>query len=296
MSLTVSQVYSVRFGNKLPLPKGVQDKIARLRITPAAYKPFRPARPLKHKPEPTENWRLKCLTSYVSKLKDKCDEDYSEIFGILNIINSQNLSMLSEKAITIISKRDSEFRLRVSALLFNKAITESLFGGIMADCTLKLSIAFPEFREDIRAQLNMFSKLYDINDTLVYPRDGEDDFDNKVIYWMKQKNTRRGYAKFTTHLYVRDLITEEFMAFTIESVLTELLESGSQPKSERTEENTTQYVDFLFESAKVLPDSKAIRSIISERIQKILAIPKTDIPSLCMRSRFRLEDTIKCVQ
>jgi hypothetical protein len=167
----------------------------------------------------------------------------------------------------------------------------------MADCTLRLSVAFPEVREDIHLQLTMFSKLYDINDTLVYPKDGEDDFDDKVIKWMKQKNTRRGDAKFVTHLYTRDLITEEFMAVTVESVLTELLESGQQAKSERTEENTTQYVDFLFESAKVLPPtSKAIRSIINERVQGILLIPKLSIPSLCMRSRFRLEDTVKCVQ
>lgn len=298
MSLTVSQIYSVRYGTKLALPRGVQDNIARLRITPAVYKPFRPAKHTPYRPrQEIENWRIKSLSAYVGKLKDKADPDYSEVFGILNIINTQNLVSLSNQAIALISKRDADFRLRVSTLLFNKAITESLFGGIMADCAVRLNTAIPDIQGDIITQLNMFTKLYDINDTLVYPRDGEEGFDDKVILWMKQKNTRRGYAKFVTHLYIRDLITEELMAATIQSVLKDLLESAQQPKSERTEENTTQYVDFLFESSKVLPvTSKAIRSIINERVQGILAIPKPDIPSLCMRSRFRLEDALKCVQ
>jgi hypothetical protein len=38
-----------------------------------------------------------------------------------------------------------------------------------------------------------------------------------------------------------------------------------QPKSEQTEENTTQYVDFLFETAKILPaTAKDLRGLLNE--------------------------------
>jgi len=56
-------------------------------------------------------------------------------------------------------------------------------------------------------------------------------------------------------------------------------------------------VDFLFESAKVLPKTALeIRKMISESLGNFLKIPRPDLPSLCMRSRFRAEDTLKCVQ
>jgi hypothetical protein len=299
MSLTLSQVYSVRFGTKLPLPRSVQDNIARLRITPVTYKPFRPAtkQPFRARQEPIENWRTKSLTAYVSKIKDGADPDYSEIVGIFNKLSLQKLIPLTTEAITIMGKRDEEFRLRVSTLLFNKAITESMFASLMADCALKLVNAMPDIRDDILIQLTMFPKLYDTNDTLVYPTSTEPGYDDKVVLWMKQKDKRRGYAKFVTQLFVRDLIGEEFMSNTIQSVIKDLHESAAQSKTEQTEENTTQYVDFLFESSKILPRSaKALNARIKEDILVILAIPKPQVPSLCMRSRFRIEDVLKCVQ
>jgi hypothetical protein len=300
MSLTISQVYSVRFGVKLPLPRGVQENIARLRITPVTYKPFRPAAKQVFRPrqEPTiENWRIKSLTAYVSKINDKADKEYSEIMAILNKLSLQKIDPLTKEALAIMATRDAEFRLRVSALLFDKAITESMFASLMADFALRLVVTIPDIREDLTTQLAMFPKLYNTNDTLTYPVSSEPGYDDKVILWMKQKDKRRGYAKFVTQLFVRELVSEEFMSKTIESVISDLHESAAQVKTEQTEENTTQYVDFLFESAKVLPRSaKALNARIKEDILAILAAPKPSLPSLCMRSRFRIEDTLKCVQ
>jgi hypothetical protein len=300
MSLTISQVYSVRFGVKLPLPRGVQENIARLRITPVTYKPFRPAAKQVFRPrqEPTiENWRIKSLTAYVSKINDKADKEYSEIMAILNKLSLQKIDLLTKEALAIMATRDAEFRLRVSALLFDKAITESMFASLMADFALRLVVTIPDIREDLTTQLAMFPKLYNTNDTLTYPVSSEPGYDDKVILWMKQKDKRRGYAKFVTQLFVRELVSEEFMSKTIESVISDLHESAAQVKTEQTEENTTQYVDFLFESAKVLPRSaKALNARIKEDILAILAAPKPSLPSLCMRSRFRIEDTLKCVQ
>jgi len=300
MSLTISQVYSVRFGIRLPLPRGVQDNIAKLRITPVTYKPFRPASKATFRPrhEPIlDNWRIKSLTSYVSKIKDKADPDYSEIMGIFNKLSLQKIDPLTNEAIAIMSKRDAEFRLRISALLFNKAITESMFASLMADCAVKLVLANPDVREDLLTQLDMFPKLYDTNDTLVYPTSTEVGYDDKVVLWMMQKNKRRGYAKFVTQLFVRDLVGEEFMSKTIHSVISDLQESAVQLKTEQTEENTTQYVDFLFESAKVLPKTaRTLNARIKEDLLALMKIPRPELPSLCMRSRFRIEDILKCVQ
>jgi hypothetical protein len=298
MSLTVSQIYGVRFGAKLPLPKSVQDNIAKLRIMPVVYKPFRPAKHATFRPkQEVQNWREKALATYVSKIRDKDDKDYHEVFAILNKLSLQNIQKLSEQAITIISKRDEEFRLRITTLVFNKAITESMYAGILGDFALILQKEFSEVSEDLSTQAKMFTKLYDNNVTLTYPQASEVDFDNKVILWMKQKQTRRGYAKFLTQLFVRNLINEDIMLTSLQDVTQELLVIAKQQKTEQAEENVTQYVDFLFESSKVLPaTSIVLKQLIQKAIQEILDIPRPDLPSLSMRSRFRLEDVLKCVQ
>jgi hypothetical protein len=306
MSLTITQVYSARFGAKLPLPKSVQDNIAKLRITPVAYKPFRP--PPKHsafrpryepqsRPVISENWREKSLTAYVSKLADKGDADYHAIFSILNKISLSTMQKLSAEGLEILRKRDQEFRLRVTSLIFDKAITEHMFAGVLADFAVILNKEFPEISEDFTMQATMFTKLYDINVTLTYPQVMEPDYEDKVVRWMKQKDKRRGYAKFLTQLFVRGLISEEVITTSIQDVIVEMSQAARQPKSEQTEENTTQYVDFLFESSKVLPlSAKSLKLFISMALTDFLKVPRPDLPSLCMRSRFRIEDTLKCVQ
>ena len=297
MSLTVSQIYGVRFGAKLSLPKSVQDNIAKLRIMPVVYKPVRPAKHATFRPkQEVQNWREKALVAYVSKIKDKDDKDYHEIFAILNKLSFQNIQKLSESAVSIISKRDEEFRLRITTLVFNKAITESMYAGILGDFALILQKEFSEVAEDLSTQAKMFTKLYDNNVTLTYPQNSESDFANKVILWMKQKQTRRGYAKFLTQLFVRNLINEDIMTSSLKDVIQELLVIAKQQKTEQTEENATQYVDFLFESSNVLPKTSSVVNVIKEATASILSISRAELPSLSMRSRFRLEDVLKCVQ
>jgi hypothetical protein len=298
MSLTVSQVYSVRFGVKLPLPGLVQDNIAKLRITAAAYKPVRhPPKHHKQHKHDSENWRIRSIAGYVSRIKDNDDPDYHSIFAMLNKLSASNLLQLSKEASEIIAKRDQEFRLRISTLLFSKAISESMFASLMADLAVKVNESNSELRDDLILQASMFPKLYDINTTLTYPSSSEPDYDNKVVLWMKQKDKRRGYAKFLTQLFIRDLITEELMVSSVENVISELKSIAKQPRTEQTDENTTQFVDFLFESAKLLPvRAVVIRNLMKSSLTEVLAIPRHDVPSLGMRSRFRLEDALKCVQ
>jgi len=70
-----------------------------------------------------------------------------------------------------------------------------------------------------------------------------------------------------------------------------------QPKTEKSEEIVTQYADFLFEIAKILPPTAVeLRGLMQTRLTNVLAKPRPETSSMNMRSRFKLEDTQKCVQ
>ena len=297
MSLTVAQVYGVRFAEKLSLPQIVQDNIAKLRITPVAFKPYRPPPRAAYRAKPVENWRENALVEAVRRVKERDDSEYDEVFGSLNKIAPRTLDKLSDKVILNIKKRDENFRLRVTTLLFDMAISQSGYAILMADCAKKLVSEIPDVREDLLAQTEMFPKLYNMTETLTYPSSEEAGFADKVVEWMKLKDKRRGYAKFVTQLFVRELVEEKTVGECMTHVSSDLTAMAKQPKSEQSEENTTQYVDFLFETAKILPTSaKDLRALMNTFIRSVLDIPRAELPSLNMRSRFKIEDALKCVQ
>lgn len=299
MSLTAELVYSVRFGPKLPLPKVVQDNIAGLRITPVPFKPpYRaPQKFYNKKPAQPDNWRENALADSVRRVKERDDPEYDDVFSSLNKISVRTLDKLSEKIILNIKKRDDIFRLRVTTLLFDMAISQSGYAMLMADCAKKLAAEIPEICEDLVVQTEMFPKLYNMTETVVYPSSEQPGYPDKVIKWMKLKDTRRGYAKFITQLFVRQLVDEKMVGECMKYVSKDLETIAGHEKTEQSEENTTQYVDFLFETAKILPSSaKDLRSILSSFVQSLLQIPRDKLPGLNMRSRFKLEDAIKCVQ
>jgi len=297
MSLTVAQVYGVRFAEKLSLPKIVQDNIAKLRITPVAFKPYRPPARAPYRAKPAENWRENALVEAVRRVKERDDPEYDEVFGSLNKIAPRTLDKMSEKVITNIKKRDDIFRLRVTTLLFDMAISQSGYAILMADCAKKLVSEIPDIREDLLAQTEMFPKLYNMTETLTYPSSEEAGYADKVVEWMKLKDKRRGYAKFVTQLFVRELVEEKTVGECLTHVSSDLTGMAKQPKSDQSEENTTQYVDFLFETANILPDTaKDLRMLMKTFIESVLSIPRSELPSLNMRSRFKIEDALKCVQ
>jgi hypothetical protein len=297
MSLTVAQVYGVRFAEKLSLPKIVQDNIARLRITPVAFKPYRPPVRAPYRAKPVENWRENALVDAVRRVKERDDPEYDEVFSSLNKIAPRTLDKLSEKIVLNIKKRDEIFRLRITTLLFDMAISQSGYAVLMSDCAKKLASEVPEIKEDLVTQTEMFPKLYNMTETLTYPSSEEAGYADKVVEWMKLKDKRRGYAKFMTQLFVRELVSEQTVGECMTHVSADLIGMAKQEKSEQSEENTTQYVDFLFETAKILPSTaKDLRTLMKTFIQTVLDIPRSDLPSLNMRSRFKLEDAMKCVQ
>jgi hypothetical protein len=177
------------------------------------------------------------------------------------------------------------------------AISQSGYAILMADCAKKLVADISEIREDLLAQTEMFPKLYNMTETLTYPSSEEAGYGDKVVEWMKLKDKRRGYARFVTQLFVRELVEEKTVGECMTHVSADLTSMAKQPKTDQTEENTTQYVDFLFETAKVLPTTaNDLRTLMKTFIQSVLDIPRNELPSLNMRSRFKLEDAIKCVQ
>jgi hypothetical protein len=91
------------------------------------------------------------------------------------------------------------------------------------------------------------------------------------------------------------------MIFTsLKPVIDDLNLVARQPKNPQTEENTNQYVDFLFENANMLRgfryDSISIKQFIKSSLEEFIKIPRPELPSLSMRSRFKVEDILKCVQ
>jgi hypothetical protein len=230
-------------------------------------------------------------------VRETDDPQYDEMFGIFNKIAGQTLDKLSADAITIIKSRDEQFRLRVTTLLFDKAIKGSAYAGVMADLAKKLNTEIQDVSEDLETHAQMFGTLYDMSGTLTFPKVDEPDFEDKVVAWAKQKDVRRGYARFLTHLYTRELVSGQALQESMQKVIQDLNDTLVQPKSEQSEENVTQFADFLFEIAKLLkPTAVELRGLILSSVDTILKRPRPELPSLNMRSRFKLEDAMKCVK
>jgi hypothetical protein len=296
---TSALIYSVRFGPKLTLTELIQSNISRLRLVPAAYRPARPARPQKYVTRKREdtNWRSKVLADYVRKVRETDDPQYDEMFGIFNKIAAQTMDKLSAEAIEIVKSRDEQFRLRVTTLLFDKAIKGSAYAGVMADLAKRMNDEIPDVSDDLEIHVQMFGTLYDMSGTLTFPKVDEPEFENKVVAWAKQKDVRRGYARFLTHLYSRELVSGQALQESMQKVIQDLNDTLVQQKSEQSEENVTQFADFLFEIAKLLmPTAIELRGLILSSVETILKRPRPELPSLNMRSRFKLEDAAKCVK
>jgi hypothetical protein len=219
------------------------------------------------------------------------------MFGIFNKIAAQTMDKLSAEAIEIVKSRDEQFRLRVTTLLFDKAIKGSAYAGVMADLAKRMNDEIPDVSDDLEIHVQMFGTLYDMSGTLTFPKVDEPEFENKVVAWAKQKDVRRGYARFLTHLYSRELVSGQALQESMQKVIQDLNDTLVQQKSEQSEENVTQFADFLFEIAKLLmPTAIELRGLILSSVETILKRPRPELPSLNMRSRFKLEDAAKCVQ
>lgn len=277
-------MYAFRTAPHISLPAGIQQAIENLRRTAMVFKPvFRSPKPRIHG---TDNWREASLIECVRKVREQEDPEYSQIFAIFNKLTRSNLDKLTGDIVEKMSTRDAEFRLRISTLLFDKAITNHVFASVMADCALRLSKTCPDIVQDLATQVAMFHTLYNMNDTIVCS-------DATLVEWTKQKERRRGYAKFMTELNARSLITDDCVHTSLEDVLAELLILLRQTKTEQNDENIQQCAVFLFETLKLIPASnKTSRVFLSKALKTIL---DSKPPTLGKKSQFKLEDALKLV-
>ena len=173
--MTSAFIYSLRFAEKLSLPAIIQENIAKLRISPAAYRPIRPIKPryVRRRPEDSDNWRERILVDYIKRVREVTDPSYDSVFEIFNKITNVTMKKLSEECLTILKTQDEQFRLRVTTLLFDRAIKGSAYAAVMADLAQILNTEIPDVADDLETHVKMFSKLYNMNDTLVFPTLGE---------------------------------------------------------------------------------------------------------------------------
>jgi hypothetical protein len=175
------------------------------------------------------------------------------------------------------------FRLRVTTLLFDRGIRQNFYASLLADLYLDIVKSVEDARSDLTTQIAMFDALYDMNAVTIVPSSSDAGFDDALIAWTKQKETKRGFAVYTAELYSRGLIPEETMAVFVKTIIDDLRDTVLQKKSPPIEEHADHLVRFL---AAVAPKVKGV----GELIRPILSLPKAETPSLCMKSRFKLED------
>jgi hypothetical protein len=282
-SLTVSSIYALRPSVKQPLPDSVIEVFSKLRTS------FRPVfrRPPRREP-PTEaaNWRQNVLVETLRKVREKDDADYDEINAAINKLSKPTYSKLTDMIKTKLVARDAMFRLRVTTLLFDRGIRQNFYASMLADLYSDIVQLSEDARQDLMTQVSMFDALYDTSAVTIVPSSTDSGFDAALIAWTKQKETKRGFAVYTSELYSRGLIPEATMAVFVSTVVDDLRETIGHKKTPPVEEHVDHLVRFL---AAVAPKVKEVKPKVAE----ILKIPRTDTPSLTMKSRFKLEDVAK---
>jgi hypothetical protein len=278
--MDVYSIYASRPSVKQPLPDSVVEIFSKLRTS------FRPVfrRPVRREPVvEVANWRQNVLVETLRKVREKDDPDYDEINAAINKLSKPTYAKLTDLIKSKIAARDAMFRLRVTTLLFDRGIRQNFYASMLADLYSDIVKLSEDARADLMTQVSMFDSLYDTSAVTIVPSSSDSGFSDALIAWTKQKETKRGFAVYTSELYSRGLIPESTMAVFVVTVVDDLRESIAQKKTPPVEEHVDHLVRFL---AAVAPKVKEVKPKVAE----ILAIPRTETPSLTMKSRFKLED------
>jgi len=280
---SVISIYALRPSVKQPLPDSVVEIFSKLRTS------FRPVyrRPVRREP-PVEvaNWRQNVLVETLRKVREKDDADYDEINAAINKLSKPTYSKLTDMIKSKIAARDPMFRLRVTTLLFDRGIRQNFYASLLADLYSDIVKAEEDARSDLATQVDMFDSLYDTSAVTIVPSSTDAGFTDALIAWTKQKETKRGFAVYTSELYSRGLIPEATMAAFVKTIADDLGETIRHARTPPTEEHVDHLVRFL---AAVAPKVKEVKALV----RTIIAVPRVETPSLCMKSRFRLEDVAK---
>lgn len=283
--MDVETVYASRALAREPLSQSILQIIARLKIS---FKPpFR--RPNFHKKRDPEdvNWRQNALADVVRKVRETADADYDAVSSCINKMSKQNFIKMIVEILARLDKRDPMFRLRVTTLLFDRGVRQPFFAPMMADAYAEITKSHPEALADLQTLVQLFDDLYDASKVIVVPASTEPGYDESIFAWTKQKEMKRGFAVYVAELYTRSLIPPETMMGFVASVLVDLHDGVRAPKTSANEENVDGLVRFLFAVAPKID--------IKNEIRALLAIPRDQTVSLSMKSRFKLEDTLKIV-
>ena len=281
--MDIASIYAVRTLPRPGLDSSILDIISKLKISfkPTYRRPFQPNR---RKAE-RDDWRESALLDVVRKVREKDDPDYDEVNASINKLSKANYTKLVTDVLARMGKRDELFRLRVTTLLFDRGIHQIFFAPLMADAYRDIIKAHPDASNDLATQITMFDKLYDTGNVTMIPAVSDPGYEEAVVAWTKQKEKKRGFAVYLGELYSRGLIPEDTMMTIVKTILDDLRDTAKMPKSGPNEEHVDALVRFVFAVASKVPIAKDVRPI--------LAIPKPDLPSLSMKSRFKLEDALK---
>jgi hypothetical protein len=286
--MDIQSIYAARALPRPSLSEEVTLLISRLKIS---FKPaFRRAFTNRNRHSSSSSaaapdWREAALFEVVRKVREKDDEDYDAVSAAMNKLSKSNYTKLMTDVLERIAKRDAMFRLRVTTLLFDRGVRQTFFATMMADAYKDIAKAHPEALQDLSIQTAMFEKLYDVDNVTVVPAVSDPGYDEAIIAWTKQKETKRGFAVYVSELYSRSLVPEETMMGFLHKAMEELAVSIRGSKTEANVEHVDALVRFLFAVAPKVP--------IRSQLSALLSIPKAETPSLNMKSRFSLEDAAK---
>ena len=220
------------------------------------------------------------------KVREKDDADYDEVNAFLNKLTKQTYDKMMVAIMERLDKRDSMFRLRVTTLLFDRGIQQSFYAPLMADAYRDIASAYPDARQDLMVQVMMFDTLYAETNVTLVPHHTDPGYTDAIIAWTKQKEKKRTFAVYVAELFARSLLPQEVMSAFVKTIMDELKEGIRQPKTPVTEEHVDALVRFVFAVAAKVPEVK-------DPVRSLLAIPKADTPCLNMKSRFKLDDSLK---
>jgi hypothetical protein len=273
--------FAIYAARALPRPSLSEETLLLISKLKISFKPIvrRVAR------KPVDNWREAALADVVRKVREKDDPDYDEISAAINKLSKANYTKLMTDVLARLTKRDALFRLRVTTLLFDRGVRQTFFATLMSDAYKDIAAAHPDALQDLATQTQLFDTLYDMGNVTVIPSSTDPGYDEAVIAWTKQKETKRGFAVYVSELYKRGLVPEETMMGFLKTVLDELTTSIRAAKTAPNEEHVDALARFLAAVAPTIP--------IKTPLMAVLALPRADCPSLSMKSRFKLEDAAK---
>lgn len=282
---TVPNIYSNRAALTRPLPAEVAALLQRLATS---FRPTfrRPAFRREAPPVQNDNWRSNVLVEVARKVRDKDDPDYDEINAFINKVSKQTYEKLVTAIKTKLAARDAMFRLRITTLLFDRGIKQNFYAPILADVYSDIVKSHEDARQDLAVQIGMFDTLYDTSAVIIVPPSSDPTFNDVIIAWTKQKETKRGFAVYVSELFTRGLLPPGIMESMVRQVVDDMKESMRLPKTPPGEEHVDHLVRFL---AAIAPKVK----LVKELAIGLLSVPRAETPCLCMKSRFKLEDCSK---